>query len=84
MQLCMYFFFHVRLLEQQHAKQLKELSEQLGLDREHFAVQNLSLEKRVASLEEEESRLRMQVTSLQLVSITPLLQFYSSVKCSGC
>lgn len=68
-----HYFLHVRLLERRHAEQLKELSEQLGSDREQFAVQNLSLEKQVSSLQEEESRLRIQVTTLQLVSIVSLL-----------
>lgn len=68
-------FLHVRLLEQRHAEQLKDLSEQLGSDREQLAVQNLSLEKQVSSLQEEESRLRIQVTTLQAVSIVSLPEF---------
>jgi hypothetical protein len=60
------------LLEQRHAEQLKDLSEQLGSDREQLAVQNLSLEKQVSSLKEEESHWRIQVTTLQAVSIVSL------------
>jgi hypothetical protein len=77
-----HYFLHVRLLERRHAEQLKELSEQLGSDREQFAVQNLSLEKQVSSLQEEESRLRIQVTTLQLVSIVSLLWFHCTMKFS--
>jgi hypothetical protein len=68
------------LLEQRHAEQLKDLSEQLGSDREQLAVQNLSLEKQVSSLQEEESRLRIQVTTLQAVSIFPLPELNTEMK----
>nr|CAD7259826.1 unnamed protein product [Timema shepardi] len=56
----------VRLLEQRHAQYTKQLTEQLTLEREQLAVQNQSLEKQLAALQEEEFRLRTDLNASRL------------------
>ncbi|XP_049835601.1 ninein-like protein isoform X2 [Schistocerca gregaria] len=56
----------VKLLEQRHAEQLREVAEQLGQEREQLAAQVHNLEQRLAALHEEDSRLRQELAALKV------------------
>lgn len=56
----------VKLLEQRHAEQLREVAEQLGQEREQLAAQAHNLEQRLAALHEEDSRLRQELAALKV------------------
>ncbi|XP_044731820.1 ninein-like protein [Chrysoperla carnea] len=55
----------VRHLEQRHADIVKDLTEQLTGEREQATLLSHKLEKRVASLEAEEMRLKMELSTVQ-------------------
>ncbi|XP_039284024.1 blastoderm-specific protein 25D [Nilaparvata lugens] len=55
----------VKLLEQRHTEQVKQLTSQLVTEREQLTGTTLRLEKKLADVQEEESRLRSEVSSLQ-------------------
>lgn len=54
-------------MEQRHADQLKQLSLQLTADREQLTASTQRLEKKLAQQQEEESRIRIDLATLQMV-----------------
>ncbi|XP_068085274.1 ninein homolog [Anabrus simplex] len=54
----------VKLLEQRHAEQIRQVTEQLGLEREQLTLQSQALERQVAALQDEESRIRNELATL--------------------
>ncbi|XP_075214944.1 ninein homolog [Lycorma delicatula] len=55
----------VKLLEQRHAEQVKQLGLQLVSEREKLTATTLRLEKKLADVQEEEIRLRSELAALQ-------------------
>ena len=56
-------------MEQRHAEQLKQLSLQLTSDREQLTASTQRLEKKLAQQQEEESRVRADLATFQMVLI---------------
>ncbi|XP_054260732.1 blastoderm-specific protein 25D [Macrosteles quadrilineatus] len=55
----------IKLLEQKHAEQVKQLSAQLAVDRDQLTATTLRLEQKLALQQEEEARLRAELNTLQ-------------------
>lgn len=53
------------MLEQRHADIVKDLTTQMANDREHWSNLNAKLDIRIKTLESEEAKLRLKITSLQ-------------------
>lgn len=60
----------VKLLEQRHAEVLKELTSQFTGDKEQMSILNSKLEKRIASLETEETKLKSTIHSIESYNST--------------
>lgn len=56
----------IKVMEQRHAEQLKQLSLQLTADREQLTASTQRLEKKLAQQQEEESRIRADLATLQM------------------
>ncbi|XP_046664014.1 blastoderm-specific protein 25D [Homalodisca vitripennis] len=56
----------IKLLEQRHAEQVKQLSVQLAMDRDQLTAATLRLEKKLALQQEEEAKLRADLNNLQV------------------
>ncbi|EAT32495.1 AAEL014969-PA, partial [Aedes aegypti] len=54
----------IRLLEQRHHETVKELTSQLAFEREQLSCANATLEKRIQSLEQDESKVKAEMNSL--------------------
>lgn len=55
-----------RILEQRHAEKVRELTLQVKAEQDALAVQNTSLERKVASLEEEEAKCKNIIAQLEM------------------
>lgn len=54
-----------RLLDQRHSEQVRQLGAQLAMDRDHFTAATQRLEKKLEMQQQQESKLRSEMQTLQ-------------------